>query len=1464
MKDDETADFPIVGIGASAGGLDAYKNLLRSLPTDTGAAFVLVQHLDPNHESLMADLLARHTRMEVKQAEDDMHLERNTVYVIPPGKFLRLIDHGLFLDEPVKEKGIRLAVDYFFRSMAEVRGERSIGIVLSGTGSDGTLGIQEIKAAGGMVMVQDPSDAEYDGMPRSAMNTGNVDFVLPVSDMGEKLSQFMAHPYLAPKESASGLSDVDPTNFISVLAVLRRYTDYDFNSYKKGTVERRVQRRMGLKQIENLADYVAYMRERPDEVNQLFRDLLIGVTRFFREPEAWESFGSEVVRRLVERKPKDEPIRAWVPGCASGEEAYTLAMTIFDEFDRVNRRADVQVFATDLNSHAIEAARAGKYPKSIEADVPAATLRKYFTDTGDAYSVNKRLRESIVFAQQNVISDPPFSKLDIITCRNLMIYLESDVQQRMIEMFHFALAEGGFLFLGNSETAERPGRLFEALDKPNRIYRRADVARVRNASFPVYSGEGRQKTREVANQPASPRSLTSVDLARRQLLDRFAPAAVLVDAGFHVLYQHGPLRNYFDFPHGQPTNALPEMVVPDLRGKIRTVLNTVSSGTEPSEAVVPHVRREGKEVAVRIVAEPLDRPEDGGRTILVYFQDVSEPIDAEAEEKAREEARKKAPPEELDQIAALEYELQSTREDLQSTIEEMETANEELKSSNEEVMSMNQELQSTNEELETGREELQSLNEELSTVNSQLEDKVGEVEASNNDLTNLLNSTNIAVIFLDSEMTIRRFTPAIRDIMRIIESDVGRPVEDIALRVQDDTLVEDAQTCLETLVESEAEVSTDKGRHLIRRLRPFRTSENRIEGVVVTYTDVTNFQQARERADMRERQQESVAELGRLALSAAPIASILEQAVSDISRHLNVRYAKVLQLNDDGEALTLRSGVGWTHAVVGQAQVSSGVDSQAGYTLMRSTPVVVEDFREERRFRAPRLLTDHHILCGASVIIGPVSRPWGVLGAHEKETGRCRFTVDDVHYLQAVANVLWLAISSERARLEIQREREQLKALTDALPIRFSVLGADERYEMVNSAYETPERRPEEFERMSIREDIGEQAYGAIASRLRAALDGVQDTFELTLRSDADGKERYSVVSLAPRVEDSRITGVYAASIDITDQRIAELESRERAEQYRLVGEAVPYGVWICDPEGKLTYVSDSFLEMVGMTFEEARGIGWADKLAEGTAEATLAAWNACREEGGNWEREHQFIDVNGNTKHVLALARPVRDDTGTITSWAGFNLDITRRKEEEERLQTVSAELDHRVKNILATVSTIARLTGRSAKTLDEYRNSLEARLQSMSAAHQVLARAGWRGMPLGMLIRTELEPYLEQGTGNVSVNGPEVELRPDAAQSLALAFHELTTNAAKHGALSREEGRLVVDWQWNPQGTGGVLVEWKESGLSGLEAPATSGFGTTVLGRVLGAQLGATVDIAYHESGVRVSINLPPAALN
>lgn len=1464
MKDDETADFPIVGIGASAGGLDAYKNLLRSLATDTGAAFVLVQHLDPNHESLMADLLARHTRMQVKQAEDDMHLERNTVYVIPPGKFLRLIDHGLFLDEPVTEKGIRLAVDYFFRSMAEVRGERSIGIVLSGTGSDGTLGIQEIKAAGGMVMVQDPSDAEYDGMPRSAVNTGNVDFVLPVADMGEKLQQFLAHPYLGTREPEAGLSEADPDSFNTVLALLRRYTDYDFNSYKKGTVERRVQRRMGLKQIETLDAYVAYMRERPDEVNQLFRDLLIGVTRFFREAAAWDVFGQQVVRQLIERKPKDEPVRAWVPGCASGEEAYTLAMTIFDEFDRVNRRADVQVFATDLNTRAIETARAGRYPQSIAADVPAATLRKYFNDTGDSYSVNKRLRETIVFAQQNVISDPPFSKLDIITCRNLMIYLEADVQQRMIEMFHFALAEGGFLFLGNSETAERPGRLFEALDKPNRIYLRTDVARVRNASFPVYSGEGRQKTREVANQPASPRLVTSVDLARRQLLDRFAPAAVLVDAGFHVLYQHGPLRNYLDFPHGQPTNALPEMVVPDLRGKIRTVLNAVSSGTEASEAVVPHVRREGKELAVRIVAEPLDRPEDGGRTILVYFQDVTEPIDAEAELKAREEARKKAPPEELDQLSALEYELQSTREDLQSTIEEMETANEELKSSNEEVMSMNEELQSTNEELETGREELQSLNEELSTVNSQLEDKVGEVEAANDDLTNLLNSTNIAVIFLDSEMTIRRFTPAIRDIMRIIESDVGRPVEDIALRVQDDTLVEDAQTCLETLGESEAEVETDKGRHLIRRLRPFRTSENRIEGVVVTYTDVTNLHQARERANLRESQQESVAELGRQALTGESLDAVFQQAVSDIAGHLQVRFAKILQLNEDGEALTLRTGVGWSHAEVGKSQVSSGIGSQAGYTLMRSSPVIVEDFREEKRFRAPPLLSDHHILCGASVIIGPVSDPWGVLGAHERETSRCNFTVDDVNFLQAVANVLWLAISSERARRELQREREQLKALTDALPIRFSVLGADERYEMVNSAYETPDRAREAFEGMEIREDLGDSAYSAVAPRLRSTLDGEANTFELSLKPDSGGPERHSVVSFAPRIEQDRVTGIYAASIDVTDQKVAELESWERAEQYRLVGEAVPYGVWTCDPDGQLTYVSDSFLEMVGMTFDEARGTGWADRLADGTAEETMAAWDGCRAEGGNWEREHRFVDAKGGIKHVLALARPVRDDTGRVTSWAGFNLDITRRKEEEERLQTVSAELDHRVKNILATVSTIARLTGRSAKTLDEYRNSLEARLQSMSAAHQVLAQAGWRGMPLGMLIRTELEPYLERGTGNVSVNGPEVELRPDAAQSLALAFHELTTNAAKHGALSREEGRLAVDWQWNPQGTGGVLVEWKESGLSGLEAPATSGFGTTVLRRVLGAQLGATVDIAYHDSGVQVSINLPPAALN
>lgn len=1444
-------DFPIVGIGASAGGLDAYKTLLQSLPANSGAAYILVQHLDPNHESMMADLLGRQTKMKVVQAENEMPLSPNAVYVIPPGKFIRLIDHGLFLDEPVEEKGIRLSIDYFFRSLAETRGEKSIAIVLSGTGSDGTLGIREIKAAGGMVMVQKPEDAEYDGMPRSAIATGAVDFVVPVKEMGGRLIQFLRHPYLRKDTPDTGLSDQAPDGFKDILRMLRKQTDYDFRSYKKGTVERRIQRRMGLRQIKDLGEYVEHLRQTPEEVHLLFRDLLIGVTRFFREPDAWEAFGSEVVDPLVAKKPKGSTIRAWVPGCASGEEAYTLAMVLYDRIERQNGQVGVQIFATDLNDRAIEMARAGRYSSAISTDVPEHLLKRYYTEEDDTLRVNKRLRESVVFATQNVISDPPFSKLDLITCRNLMIYLEADVQQRMIEMFHFALADGGHLFLGNSENAERPGRLFVPVDKTHRIYRRSDVATLRTGSFPVVPS-GKRRTAQETERGSLVHS-TGVDQARRQLMERFVPASVLVDRTLEVLYFHGQVRNYLDFPTGEPTRQLPDMALSGIRTKLRAVLNAVLAGKSRADAIAERVPRNGHHVSVEIVAESLN-DEDGDSRILVYFSDASEPRDADAEMQAREDARSSASPEERDQVTLLEYELQSTREDLQSTIEEMETANEELKASNEEVMSMNEELQSTNEELETSREELQSLNEELSTVNSQLEDKIDEVERTNNDLTNLLVSTDIGVIFLDTDLLIRRFTPAMRDIMRIIDGDIGRPAEDIAMRAKDAALISDARRSLDKLTEIEAEITTEESRHLIRRLRPYRTSENRIEGVVVTYTDVTNLQKARNEARLREQQQQAVAELGRAALGNNPITDVFDLAVSEVATHLGARFVKILQLDEDKRALTIVSGLGWNEGLVGTAKVHSGVKSQAGYTLERSSPVVVRDFREEKRFTAPELLKDHHILCGASVIIGPVEAPWGVLGAHESDLERCGFDVDDINFLQSVAHVLWLVISQEQAVANMERERTQLRNLTNALPIRFAVLDGSGRFEFVNKAYEAGGHAASEIEGKRQSELVDAGYFAKVEPHVRSVLAGNAETFEAELPQD-NGAEPYTeLVSYVPRVdENGDVTGFYSASIDITEMKRLERDLAERFDQYRTLGDSIPFGVWITDPDGKIIYVSQSFLDLVGMSLEETQEFGWIRSLAEETRDETASLWEQTRKSGANWQKEHRIIGADGAAYHVLALGRPVHNEAGQITSWVGLNLDITERKEEEERLGVVSAELDHRVKNILATVKTIARMTGRTATSVEDYSQALEARIQAMAVAHKFLSEANWRGMNLRDLIETELAPYLSQHQEKIEVVGPDFLLAPSMVQPFALALHELTTNAAKYGALKQDEGHLAIEWRVN----GRLELMWNETGLSAVETPMTTGFGTTLLTRILAAQ-DVAVRLEYRDSGLRARMTV------
>jgi two-component system CheB/CheR fusion protein len=835
---------PVAGIGASAGGLDAFKKFFAAMPPDSGIAFVLVPHLDPAHESLMVELLARHTVMPVVEAGNDMPVEADHVYVIPPNKYMTIHDGILRLTGPVERRGSQTSIDLFLRSLANDQQERSICIILSGTGSHGALGLKAVKAAGGMAMVQDPATAEYERMPQSAVDTGLADYILPPEQMPEALIKYSKHVYFnggLPMEAVPEAVD----HLAKVIALLRTRTKFDFRCYRKKMLTRRIERRMGLNHLDSIPDYVKFLRDHPDELKLLVKDLFISVTSFFRDPDAFRELANQVIAPLVTGKEADDVIRVWVPGCATGEEPYSIAILLLEQMAAAHENCRLQVFATDVDEDALEVARQGLYPDSITADISQERLGRFFTRVDEqTYQVNKQLRESVIFAVQNLISDAPFTRLDLISCRNLLIYLEPDVQKKVITLFHFALNDSGSLFLGPSETVGRQFDLFESLSKKWRIYRRIGPARPERVDFPIAAATGLhgaagRRQAEAAGVPP----LDFAEVTQRLLLDQYAPAAVLINRKYEILYYFGPCAQYLELPAGEPTHDLIRMARDGLRTKLRGAIHRAIRENERVLLTDIKVKRNGDYRAMRATVRPIQVPRAAEGLLLITFEeDVAAPapsMPAGAPPGHEETADEST-------VRQLEYELKATREDLQSTIEEMESSNEELKASNEEIMSMNEELQSANEELETSKEELQSLNEELSTVNNQLQEKVQELESANNDITNLLNCTDIATIFLDTAFRIKRFTPAATRLFNLIGSDVGRSIGDITARVADSELLGDAQQVLQHLVPREKEVSTADGGWWTRRIMPYRTRDNRIEGVVLTFADATLLKRANE------------------------------------------------------------------------------------------------------------------------------------------------------------------------------------------------------------------------------------------------------------------------------------------------------------------------------------------------------------------------------------------------------------------------------------------------------------------------------------------------------------------------------------------------------------------------------------------------------------------------------------------
>ncbi len=813
--------FPIVGIGASAGGLDAFKRFFSTMPADGGVAFVLIQHLDPTRESHTAELVGTFTRMPVVQVNDRMRVEANRVYVIPPNKYLSIDKRTLHLSAPTAPRSLRMAIDHFLYSLAEDRQDRAIGVLLSGTGADGTLGLKEIKAAGGMTMVQDPLTAQHDGMCRSAIASGSADYVVPAEQMADVLLAYVKHA----SNAASGI-EAPPGHLASTLALLRERTKFDFRAYKKGTLQRRIHRRMSLKQVDDIETYLKLLRGDSAEVAALFKDLLIHVTSFFRDPAAWVMLQERVIRRLIANKPTDAPFRVWVPACATGEEAYSIAMVLIEELHAAAKGCALQVLASDVGADALEVARAGVYLEGIEAHVRPDRLARFFVKGEHSYRVSKQLRDAVVFAEHNVVSDPPFSKVDVVSCRNLLIYLEPEIQERIITLLHFALVEGGYLFLGSTESVGTQEALFEAVSKKWRIYRRIGPARRDTVLFPVMKPIVSNVALRPSSSYPSPGRLAA--LAQHLLLQRFAPACAIINRSAEILYFHGATENYLVQPSGMPAQNLLAQARSGLRSKLREAVHAAVLKTEHVVSRGIQMRRGATFARVTVTVEPLNVGTDPDALWLVSFEDEPEIHTPAA---APPLAGGEGGDADARVVRELEYELKTTRDDLQLSVEDLRAANEEL-------MSVNEELQASNEQLETSKEELQSINEELSTVNTQLEAKITELEASNNDLDNLLASTNIATLFLDTHLRIRRFTPIVTQLFSLIPSDIGRPLSDISQQFADPALLSDAAAVLEKPIAPKREVQAYDGRWYVRQVLPYRTRNKQIEGVVITFSDV--------------------------------------------------------------------------------------------------------------------------------------------------------------------------------------------------------------------------------------------------------------------------------------------------------------------------------------------------------------------------------------------------------------------------------------------------------------------------------------------------------------------------------------------------------------------------------------------------------------------------------------------------
>ncbi|MGA1859891.1 chemotaxis protein CheB [Azospirillum sp. 11R-A] len=1043
-RDTRSGPLAIVGIGASAGGLKAITALLSAVPAASRLAFVVIQHRIPNNERLLSDLLAKVTPLSVHTAHDGIPLEADHVYIAPAGWLPTMEAGQLRIRESQLSTDATLPIDIFFRTLATDQQEKAICVVLSGTGADGTNGLRSIKECGGLVVVQDPTTADFDGMPGSAIATGMADYILAPERMPGVIVDFVHQPYLGPV--AAEQPDVPNAALSAILDLLNAQTKRDHRAYKPRSLARRIERRMGIHHIADMPEYRSFLGTHPAEIELLSRDILISVTRFFRDDPAFEVLAGDFIAPLVRNRPAGKPIRVWVPACATGEEAYSIAILLMEACAQSGSSPDFRVFATDVDSRALTIARTGLYPETIAVDVSVERLDRYFTKAEGGYKVAKPLRDAVSFAQHDLLSDPPFSKLDLISCRNMLIYIEPDVQKSIFALFNFALVENGGLLLGTAESIDARSDLFAPLSKKWRLYRKIGTTRGSAVTVPPTSG------RSAITVPAPPTSLrgtSPADIIRQALLLEYAPAAVLIDGLHRVQYLFGPTGEFLDLPTGEPPWDLTAMTRGELRLQLRrAVAQAIASHGRIQISGIRH-NRQGVVVSVTILVIPVRFPRAGNDLLLVTFTAGDTAPSMPAGEAA-------PPPADMDGVEQLESELRMTREELNDTIEELSATSAALRAANEEILSIGEEYQSTTEELETSKEELQSLNEELSTLNAQLHEKVDELEATTNDLGNLLSSTDIATIFLSSDLRIKRFTPTATRLFALLPQDTGRPITDIARHFSDPYLLADIRSVLSSVTPSEREVSMDGDTTYLRRIQPYRTQHARVEGVVITFSDVTPLKRTSLAMALRARQYKLIADLGRKDPIGVEGPDTLVEAAHLIAEGLDVDGVAILgpgedpsgRRTGDAEDLILLGSVGFSLPQDSEVRIPSDMATLIGRVFRSRQPLIVEDFATDRRVRAPVALPGCRTSSGLAVPFGSEARGPSVLAVLSHNAGR--FSDADLEFVQAIASVLGLVIERAGVLRAARAERDFAQAIVDT--VREPLLVLDETLRVVGAS----------------------------------------------------------------------------------------------------------------------------------------------------------------------------------------------------------------------------------------------------------------------------------------------------------------------------------------------------------------------------------------------------------------------------